>query len=180
MIEFDMVDKKILSDIHARFRQLRSGELADNLSAQGFKYRLSWGVESYKLKEIAKDFEPSEELADALWAEDVRESKMIATRLYPIEKMTAEKALSIVKEAQYTEIADQICMNLLAKMDSAKEIVEALSLAESDIEKYSALKLATRIEAKSDKTLALAENILAGDNQIFLKTAALWYKQIYD
>ena len=177
-----MFDKKVLSDIHARFRQLRSGELADNLALQGVKYRIAWGLESYRLKEIAEDFEQNAELAEALWEEDVRESKMLATRLFPTNELSAEKALSWVKEARYTEIADQVCMNLLARMSSSEELAESLAKAEiksSPIEIYSALKLATRIEYKSEKILALAEEILSGDYEIYLKTAALWYKQIY-
>lgn len=175
-----MLNKKTLSDIHARFRQLRSGELADNLAVQGIKYRIAWGVESYKLKDIAQEFEASVELAEALWAEDVRESKMIATRLFPAKEMTTEKALSWAKEAKYTEIADQLCMNLFSRIPSSVELAETLSKSDSELEEYIALKLATRIEAKADSVLALANDILSKDYPIYLKTAAFWYKQIYD
>ena len=188
-----MIDKKTLSDIHARFRQLRSGELADNLAAQGINYRIAWGVESYKLREIASEFQQDKELAEALWKEDVRESKMLATRLYPINELSQETALAWVKEAKYTEIADQVCMNILSKMPNVKDIVVRLveegKLAEtghfsnsetSPIEIYTALKLATRNEIQSPEILSLAEKILSENYPIYLKTAALWYKQIYD
>ena len=99
-----MVDKLVLSAIHARFRQLRNGEVVDNLAAQGITYRLAWGLESYRLREIAQEFAPSAELADALWNEEVRESKMLATRLYPISEMTEEKALGWIAEIKYTEL----------------------------------------------------------------------------
>ena len=177
-----MVDKKMLSAIHARFRQLRNGEVADNLYAQGISYKLAWGLESYRLREIAKDFEPSQELAEVLWNEEIRESKMLATRLYPTDSITKETAIAWVKEAKYAELVDQICMNMLAKMSSSQQIAEELA----DIEKYepivnyAALKLATRIELVSDKLFNLAESILNSDTEIFIKTAALWYKQVYE
>lgn len=178
-----MVDKKTLSAIHARFRQLRNGEITDNLYAQGISYKLAWGLESYRLREIAQDFVPSQELAEALWNEEIRESKMLATRLYPTDCITKETAIAWVKEAKYAELADQICMNMLAKMRSAQQIAE--ELADNDIKNepisiYAALKLATRIELVSDKLFSLAESILNSDTEIFIKTAALWYKQVYE
>lgn len=178
-----MVDKLTLSAIHARFRQLRNGEIVDNLAAQGISYRLAWGLESYRLREIAQEFEKSAELAETLWNEDVRESKMLATRLYPIDEMTIEKAISWVEESKYTEIADQICMNLLSRMPMAETIAEELAkkdIDEKPIAIYSAIKLATRIESKTDKMLVLSEKILNENVQFYLKTAALWYKQMYE
>ena len=177
-----MVDKLTLSAIHARFRQLRNGEVVDNLAAQGITYRLAWGLESYRLREIAQDFEPSAELAEALWAEDVRESKMLATRLYPIGELTIGKALEWVAAVRYTEIADQMCMNLLAKVPFAQALAEQLlnaDFAKDPIATYTALKIATRIESKSDICLNKATKIISSEAPIFLKTAALWYQQMH-
>lgn len=178
-----MVDKLVLSAIHARFRQLRNGEVADNLASQGITYHLAWGLESYRLREIAQDFEPSAELADALWAEDVRESKMLATRLYPIDQMTEEKALSWVAETKYIEIADQLCMNLLSRVPFARQLTEnllAVDHRDEPVKAYTALKIATRIGFKSDRCLAHANNIMGAEAPLYLKTAALWYKQMYE
>lgn len=175
-----MVDKKILSAIHARFRQLRNGEVTDNLAAAGIKYRIAWGLESYRLREIALEFEPSIDLANALWAEDVRESKMIAPRLYPIELLTKERAIEMVCDVKYTEIADQLCMALLAKAPFANEIVEELcklNIENNSMSIYCAIKLATRINDNSNHIKALAEKLSNSDAPIYLKTAALWYKQ---
>lgn len=163
-----------LSRIHAHFRQLRNGEVVDNLATQGITYRIAWGLESYRLKEIASEFEQSAELAEALWAEDVRESKMLATRLFPIAEFSQEMALQWIKEAKYTEIADQLCMNLLAKCPYAEWLISELTDS-SDMNLYVALKLATRIGKKSDSLTAKAEETLNVAAPIFLKTAALWY-----
>lgn len=178
-----MVDKLVLSAIHARFRQLRNGEVVDNLAAQGITYRLAWGLESYRLREIAQEFEPSAELADALWNEEVRESKMLATRLYPISEMTEEKALGWIAEIKYTELADQICMNMLAKLPFAQQLADDLLNADfctDPIKTYTALKIATRIEWLSDRCLAVAESLINSEAPLYLKTAALWYKQMYE
>lgn len=177
-----MVDKLVLSAIHARFRQLRNGEVVDNLAAQGITYRLAWGLESYRLREIAQEFEPSAELAETLWAEDVRESKMLATRLYPLDELTIEKAQEWIKDVGHTEIADQLCMNLLAKASFANELIGRLldrDFEQEPITTYIALKIATRIESKTDRCNILADKIIGSIAPIFLKTAALWYQQMY-
>lgn len=169
-----------LSRIHAHFRQLRNGEVVDNLATQGITYRIAWGLESYRLKEIASEFEQSAELAEALWAEDVRESKMLATRLFPIAEFSQEMALQWIKEAKYTEIADQLCMNLLAKCPYAESLLESL-VNEDNIENYCALKLATRIELRSEHLVNNANKVLSSDKApIYLKTAAFWYKQLFE
>lgn len=175
--------KQVLSAIHARFRQLRNGEIVDNLAAQGITYRIAWGLESYRLREIALEQEQSVELAEALWAEDVRESKMLATRLFPIEEMSIEKAKCWIADTKYIELADQMCMNLLAKLPFAMTLAEELSAKdykEAPIEIYTALKLATRIEAKNETVHDMADSLLKSDAPIFLKTAALWYNQTYE
>lgn len=178
-----MADKLTLSAIHARFRQLRSGELADTLASQGIKYRLAWGLESYRLREIAQDFEPSAELAEALWNEDVRESKMLATRLYPVGEMTIAKATAWVRDTKYAEIADQLCMNLLSKMQNAGEVISELAkmdIAAEPIAAYTALMLAVRNEIMNDELKVLAEKIIGNNAPAYLKTAAIRYKQQYD
>lgn len=177
-----MVDKQVISAIHAQFRQLRNGEVVDNLAMQGITYRIAWGLESYHLREIAKTVVPSLELAEYLWNEDVRESKMLATRLFPANEVSVEKALKLIEEARYVEIADQLCMNLFSRMPLAKQLAKALATTINDeaLKLYSGIKLATRIELKDVELSTLSEELINGNAPMFLKTAALWYKQIYE
>lgn len=175
-----MVDKQIISKVHARFRQLRNGEVSDNLLAQGIKYHIAWGLESYRLKQIAEEFEQNLELADYLWNEDVRESKMLATRLFPIGEITFEKAIALADGIKYTEIADQICMNFYSKLPFAKEL--AIHFAnehkdESKMTDYLAISLGTRINAKSAEIENLAKESMGNASPMFLRTAAYWYLQ---
>ena len=68
----------LVSKAHAEFRKLRNGEVGDNLRVQGVEYKTIWGLESYRLKEIAAIFladetlsvEALRDLASALWAEE--------------------------------------------------------------------------------------------------------------
>lgn len=133
----NMIDKKILSNIHAKFRSLRNGEVADLLCQHGVKYHLAWGVQSYQLKQVAESFlvdfpelaeneEARAELAETLWQEDTRESKMLATRLFPLSLMDKEKAITWAIQAPYNEITDQLVMNLLSRLPFAQELIAEL------------------------------------------------------
>lgn len=151
----------LISKAHAEFRRLRSGELGDNLRAQGIEYKIIWGLESYRLKEIAAKLmesiqqqagnDPDEvnrcqtATAQALWAEDVRESRMLAPRLYPADQMTPEEAEVWAKSVRYTELADQLCMHLLSRTPFAESLVRQWITA-SPMMQYMALQIALRLD----------------------------------
>lgn len=171
-----MIDKKLVSAIHARFRQLRSGEVADNLRAQGVVYPLAWGVQSYRMREIALEFEANAELAEYLWNEEVRESKLLAPRLYPIGAMTREDAERWATGVQYAEIADQLAMHLLCRLPFAAELAERwLDGTQDDMHRYLALRIASRLDTVPAECTRKARQLAANaDQPLWLRTAALW------
>lgn len=125
-----MVSKILLSKIHAQFRSLRNGEVADLLRQYGVSYRLAFGVQSYQLKAVAEwvktqvEEEVLQELAETLWAEDIRESKMLAARLFPAERMDQAMAERWIAESPYKEITDQLVMHLLCRLPFATQLAE--------------------------------------------------------
>ena len=142
----------LLSKAHAEFRKLRNGEVGDNLRAQGIDYKTIWGLESYRLKGIAELLLPEIEtqemqaaLTERLWEEEVRESKMLATRLYPKELMTESLAQQWASAIRYTELADQACMHLFARLPFAEKLVSQW-MEGSDLLKYMALQIILRLE----------------------------------
>lgn len=166
--------KQLLSAAHARFRQLRSGELGDNLRAQGIEYKVIWGLESYRLREIAAEFSSlSDEerlaLAEALWTEDVRESKMLATRLYPVCCMNEEKAQEWADAIVYTELADQACMNLFSRLPFAQELTERW-IQGSEMEQYMAIQIALRLSIPLPQADSLAKD---ANRPMWLRMAAI-------
>ncbi|MBR0036023.1 MAG: DNA alkylation repair protein [Bacteroidales bacterium] len=166
-----------ISEIHAHFRRLRNGEVADNLRAQGICYRLAWGLESYRLKAIAGQYTPNAELAETLWNEDVRESKMLATRLYPIGEMTREKAEAWSLQIPYAEIADQACMNLFARLPFASQLAKDWIMG-TRMQQYCALQLKLRLDIDDQELRSKAE-VLAADQSLpaWLRSAALRAKE---
>lgn len=169
-----MIDKKLISQIHAKFRQLKSGEVADNLKAQGVTYRLAWGVQSYRMREIAAAFKPDAEVAEYLWNEDVRESKLLAPRLYPIDKMTSTDAERWAKNIQHIEVADQVAMHLFSKLPFATTLAETwISEEQDDMHRYLALMIASRLDDIPQKVKQEAQQMVSGNHPLWIRAAAV-------
>lgn len=168
-----MDETTLLSDIHAQFRRLRCGAVAESLQAQGIRYRLAWGVESYRLKEIAQRYRPDASLAERLWNEETRESRMLATRLYPLESLTEEKAEEWSRQIPYAEIADQACMNLFARAPFAPRLIERW-LTGTPMQRYCALQLALRLDYRPTHVVEQAAQMAADALQpAWLRAAAV-------
>ncbi len=130
-----------------------------------------------RLKEVAALYAPSVELAVTLWEEDIRESKMLATRLFPVEEMSREMAEQWCEDIRYTEIADQACMNLFAKLPFADRLVKdwmTCSWETHPMKLYCALKLAARLSLEDSDLQARAMQIVRDCPDMQLKTAAYW------
>ena len=169
-----MISPEFLSDIHAQFRRQMNADVSASLRDHGVSYRLAFGVPSMRLREVAALYEPSAELAETLWKEDIRESKMLATRLYPVGDFSDSTAKRWVTEAPYDEITDQLVMNLLARVPYAREMLMPLMESGDRRSIYTALKLATRLE--SPYIRQQARNILNNPHcDIALRTAASIY-----
>ncbi len=82
-----------------------------------------FGVEIPKLKQIAASYKSDKILAEALWEEDVREMKILATMLFPPDKLTKEAADRWVTGIVNQEIREQICKNLFQEVDFSDDLV---------------------------------------------------------
>ena len=106
--------------IKQSLRLSMNGIVSAHQRRQGLNYRINFGVEIPRLKDIAHEYEKSEELATALWQENIRESKLLAIFLLPQESH-ATLAPKWIAEAPFTEIADHLAMNILCKLPNAAE-----------------------------------------------------------
>lgn len=107
--------------IKKELRAAMNGIASARMREAGMPYRLAFGVELPRLQDIAKEFEPSRELAQQLWNENVRECKILASLLMPADGMLAEVAEIWVDEIPTAEIAQTCCMFLFSKQKWAAE-----------------------------------------------------------
>lgn len=99
-----------------------NGVISTSMRQKGMNYKLIFGVPIPEIKHIAASHESDAELARAMWKEDVREMKILATLLFPAGSMTQEEALAWMREIPYPEIAEQCCNNLFPTVEQPDQL----------------------------------------------------------
>ncbi len=112
----------IVRQIRVRLRLAMNGVVSTSMREKGLQYKLNFGVSIPKLKEIATDFPHDGELAELLWQQDVREMKILATLIHPVDTFSREKAPRWAIEAPTQEIREQYVMNLLQHQPQASHL----------------------------------------------------------
>jgi len=113
----------LLSTIKADLRAAMNGIASKVIKDSGMGYRLVYGVELPRLREIASAYTPDHRLAQALWQENIREYKMLAILLFPRQEFDWDMAdiwLTNLPMEQ-AEIAQLLCMDLLSNIPGAAE-----------------------------------------------------------
>lgn len=105
-----------LREIRTQLRMAMNGVTSASMREKGIVYKLNFGVPLPEIKQIAATHNPSSELAAALWKEDIREFKILASLLQPAGDFLFGQAKQWVKEIPYLEIAEQCSRNLFCKL----------------------------------------------------------------
>lgn len=114
----------ILRNIRTDLRMSMDGVTAASMRAKGVGYRMNFGVDILRLKQIAAKYVPDKLLAEKMWKEDVRELKILATMLFPIIHFSREDASRWVQGTANQEIREQVCKNLFQELPYADELVQ--------------------------------------------------------
>lgn len=134
-----------------RLFAMRNGVVADTLRRAGCPHRIIFGLNLPQLTEIAAEIEPSEELSEQLRADTaLRESALLAPMLYPIDRLTYEKAREMALTAVWHEDADILCFKLLRNAPFAARLADELCKApdEAPLARYTGLRLFFNIVSK--------------------------------
>lgn len=115
-----------LREIRTQLRLAMNGVVSTSMREKGIKYKLNFGVPLLEIREIARQHTPNAALAAALWKEDIREFKILATFLEPPSACSLEQAQQWVREIPYLEIAEQASRNLFSKLPQAEILMERL------------------------------------------------------
>lgn len=101
-----------LKEIKTQLRLSMNGAVSQSMREKGLVYKLNFGVELPRIKQIASRYEKNHALAQALWKEDIRECKILAGLLQPVDCFLPEIADIWVENIMNIEIAELTCMNL--------------------------------------------------------------------
>ncbi len=113
----------IIRSIRNDLRLSMNGIAATSMREKGVHYRMNFGVDLMRIREIALRYVPDVILAETLWKEDVRELKILATLLYPVDRFTSDAADRWVVSITNQEIREQACRNLFQQISFAGELV---------------------------------------------------------
>lgn len=110
-----------MKEIKQSFRLMMDGAVAQSMRDKGLNYHLNWGATLPRLKAKAEELGPDYDLAIALWKENVRECKILATMLMPPEQMLPEVCDIWMEQMPSQEIAEQAAFNLWQYLPYAPE-----------------------------------------------------------
>lgn len=108
-----------LKDIKTLLRLSMNGAVSQSMREKGLVYKLNFGVELPRIKGIAASYEKDHALAQALWKEDIRECKILAGLLQPVDTFLPEIADIWVDTMPTVEIAELTSMNLFQHLPYA-------------------------------------------------------------
>lgn len=166
MEERQLPEFNAMQKVKRRFFAMRNGDLAQQMTERGAKYRINFGLNLPQISEIARDFLPggkehtacddgstpltadfnmadfSRRLRDNI---STRESMLIAPMLFPVKQLTEEEALGWARSVPTPEVADVLCLKLLRNYPDAPRLVEMLSGDSEPLPRYVALRLALNL-----------------------------------
>ena len=169
-----------IREIKGKLRLFMNGVLSQSLREKGLQYRLIFGVELPRLKEIAAEYTPDHELAQALWKEDIRECKILAAYLQPIASFYPEIADIWVEQIHNSELADYACMALFRRLPYASQKAFQWIASGERMKMYVGFRLMGHLfatlgtemnERSRDEFVDQAQAVLQGDD-LLLKQAA--------
>lgn len=134
-----------------------NGMVSQSMREKGMEYKLNFGIEYPRIKEIAAGYEPDHELAQALWKENIRECKILAGLLQPADTFYQEITDIWIEGMDYPELAEYTVMNLFQRLPYASEVVFRWMADEREMFQLCGFLLMARLLMKGEKLNERAE-----------------------
>ncbi len=114
-------EQEMLLPIHRAFHGMMNGPLSTSMREKGLTYKVNFGVELPRLQEYAESLPHTHELAQALFKENIRESRLLAPMLMPIDRFSPDLADFWVETMQFTEEATNCVHFLFSRLPFASQ-----------------------------------------------------------
>ena len=165
--------EQTIKDIKKELRAAMNGIASAQMRQAGAPYKLIFGVELPRLQNIAKEFTPNHQLAQRLWSENIRESKLLASMLMPLDLFSEELADIWVDEIHTAEVAQVTSMHLFSRLPFAPALAFEWIASENEMRQLCGYTIIARllIEGKELNERSLQE--LKDQMQAVPETASL-------
>lgn len=101
-------------------RGLMNGPVSASMREKGLTYKVNFGVELPRLRELADTLPHNYDLAASLWKENIRECRLLAGMLMPTDAFDAELADLWVEQMQFEEEAECTTAHLFSRLPYAR------------------------------------------------------------
>lgn len=134
-----------VKEIKQSFRQMMDGSVAQSMRQKGVDYHLNWGATLPRLREKADSLGPNYDLAIALWKENVRECKILATMIMPPDEVLPEVIDIWMEQIPNQEIAEQAAFNLFQYLPFAADRAYTWMASEKELYQLCGFHILTRL-----------------------------------
>lgn len=156
-----METSDIIKDIRTQLRLNMNGAVSQSMREKGLIYKLNFGVELPRIREIAALYPKDHSLAQALWKEDIREFKILAGILQPFDSFYPEIADIWMEDIRNIELAELTSMNLFQYLPYAPAKTFQWIASEDEFSQVCGyLTIARLLTKKGDMTDRVASEFL--------------------
>lgn len=134
-----------VKQIKRSFRLYMNGVTSTSMRQKGLDYKINWGVSQMDLRHMAEQYGKDKALAAALWQENIRECKILATLIMPAADFTASEAMEWAATLSTVEIAETAVFNLFQHMAEAEQLSQLLLENEEKLLRICAYNLVCRL-----------------------------------
>lgn len=140
-----MNNDEIIKSIKNDFRLGMNGIISTSMRNRGMDYKIIFGLSLPQLRTLAEKYSPNQEVAIRLWNENIRESKLLATMIFPYSEMSIDIAKEWIEDIKYSEVADIASMYLFSKLPYAEQLCLEYVNSENEDHLYFAFRLFIRL-----------------------------------
>lgn len=137
-----------LKELKRNFRLVMNGPASASMREKGVDYKLNWGVPFIQLKTMSKELPHDYDFAIALWKEDIRECKILATLCMPADKMPEDVADIWMEQTHSQEMAEMQAFNLYQNVSYAPKIAYRWMASDKDLYQICAYDILGRLFMK--------------------------------
>ena len=134
--------------IKQSFRAVMNGVVAQSMRERGVEWGMNWGVPLPALKAMAAEMGDDYALAAALWKEDVRECKILATLTMPAGAMAMDLAELWMEQIHTRELAELTAFNLFQRLPFAADLAFRWMAQAAPLHQIAAFNILARLFAQ--------------------------------
>lgn len=140
-----------LKAIKRSFFLRMDGTASRSMREKGLDYKINWGVSIPDLRQMAAQYGKDYALAIALWKENIRECKILATMIMPPEEMLPEIVELWMEQTPSQEIAEMAAFNLYQHLDYAPVMAFQWIAGDNEMEQICGYNLLSRLFMKGQE-----------------------------